>query len=380
MATRSLYAILDSYARISPPAASPSDHHTAARELAPSCPVGKSGFYPVPSIAPRDTHFAEVANALISELLGQEPSGASVLEPDSVLGESGRLYHGYKEGTYYLPNDAAEQDRLDLQHEVFRMLFDGWMALAPLTTSPKFVLDIGTGTGGWYTILHPCVSEQNPDSLVIGTDLSAIEPHPRFPNCAFVKADAEDSWVLPDANPDRSTCAPDQICEHFIKFDYVHLRMVVSCFNDTQKVISYAYANMNPNGLIEFQDSSFDFQQANPEYKTDAFYRLGRDCAKGAAAIGQDVTKASKYKSWLEEAGFVDVVEKKYIFPFSPWPKEPRLKEVGLYNLKNAYDGLRGAGWKLLRSAGYTPEDIETLIRNVQAELRDPECLPYSKM
>lgn len=43
----------------------------------------------------------------------------------------------------------AEQDRLDLQHEIFRMLFDGWLALAPLTTSPKCVLDIATGTGVW---------------------------------------------------------------------------------------------------------------------------------------------------------------------------------------------------------------------------------------
>lgn len=28
----------------------------------------------------------------------REPTNSSVYEPDSVVGESGRLYHGYKEG------------------------------------------------------------------------------------------------------------------------------------------------------------------------------------------------------------------------------------------------------------------------------------------
>lgn len=34
-------------------------------------------------------------------------SGASVNEPDSVAWENGRTYHGYKEGKYYLHNDAV---------------------------------------------------------------------------------------------------------------------------------------------------------------------------------------------------------------------------------------------------------------------------------
>jgi hypothetical protein len=113
----------------------------------------------------RDTNFAAVANDLINQSLGRTPGGTSVVEPDSVLGESGRLYHGYKEGKYFIPNDAvsffepcpeifffslsvsvcsselrnqAEQDRLDLQHEVYRLLFDGWLALGMLVQFSPF--------------------------------------------------------------------------------------------------------------------------------------------------------------------------------------------------------------------------------------------------
>jgi hypothetical protein len=37
------------------------------------------------------------------------PTGSSVYDPESILGESGRTYHGYKDGKYFLPNDAVIQ-------------------------------------------------------------------------------------------------------------------------------------------------------------------------------------------------------------------------------------------------------------------------------
>lgn len=54
-----------------------------------------------------DPEFANVANDMVNKALGRTPNGNSVLEPDSVLGESGRLYHGFKHGKYFLPNDAV---------------------------------------------------------------------------------------------------------------------------------------------------------------------------------------------------------------------------------------------------------------------------------
>lgn len=47
------------------------------------------------------------------EELVRVPSGASIVEPESVLGESGRSYHGYKEGKYLLPNDAVRISQAD---------------------------------------------------------------------------------------------------------------------------------------------------------------------------------------------------------------------------------------------------------------------------
>ncbi|KAH8648496.1 S-adenosyl-L-methionine-dependent methyltransferase [Xylariales sp. PMI_506] len=347
--------LLNSYGTIAPPPGSRSEITSVAQELSSATRLDLEDAHLYHSRLPpaKVPSFAEAANAMINDQLGRVSEGNSVVEPDSVLGESGRLYHGYKDGTYFLPNDAAEQDRLDLQHEVFRLLFDGWLALAPLKAVPRNVIDIATGTGVWAQEF----AEQNPTSRVIGTDLSAIQPLPRTPNCIFIKADAEDSWVFPNPEPYGGTNhsprdITNEIHENFLKFDYVHLRLVLSCFNDTRT--------------------------ANPKYKNDASVRYGEGCIRGAAAFGRDVEKAPKYKRWLEEVGFVDVEEQKFVFPVNTWPQDPRLKKVGLYNLKNCYDGVRGIGWKMLRAAGYSPEEVETLILEVQAELRDPENHGYA--
>lgn len=151
------------------------------------------------------------------------------------------------------------------------MLLDEWLFLAPMTTVPKYVLDIATGTGIWAhdfgkfrspspgaRLLNECLyrlAEKYPAAFVIGTDLSAIQPDPLLPNLVFQKDDAESPWVFPAPHPPGAEC--EFPCEHKIVFDYVHLRQVVTCFSDPRIVMQQAFDNMNPGGWIEFQDMTF---------------------------------------------------------------------------------------------------------------------------
>jgi len=53
------------------------------------------------------------------------------------------------------------------------MLFDGKLALAPVDTIPLHnVLDLATGTGRWAVEF----ADQYPSAVVVGTDLSPIQP------------------------------------------------------------------------------------------------------------------------------------------------------------------------------------------------------------
>lgn len=43
----------------------------------------------------------------LPEELDIKTTGTSVFEPESVWDNNGRSYHGFKEGKYFLPNDAV---------------------------------------------------------------------------------------------------------------------------------------------------------------------------------------------------------------------------------------------------------------------------------
>lgn len=62
-------------------------------------------------------------------------------------------------------------DRIDLKHHVITLLCGGNLHLAPLS-KPTRILDVGTGTGIWAMEM----ADQYPESTVIGTDLSPVQP------------------------------------------------------------------------------------------------------------------------------------------------------------------------------------------------------------
>ncbi|ORY60736.1 S-adenosyl-L-methionine-dependent methyltransferase [Pseudomassariella vexata] len=217
------------------------------------------------------------------------------------------------------------------------MLLEGRLGLAPVQ-SPEYVLDIATGTGIWALEY----ADQNPKSKVVGTDLSRIQPSPWVTNCSFERENSEMAeWLFP------------------YKFDYIHLRAVLTCFDDITTVIKKSFDHMNAGGYIEFMDPG-----------APAFERWNELFAKGAAAIGRDMPRTRLYKDYLFETGFVDVVERLVPMPINPWPPDPGFKQMGRFgeqNMLKVIDSLR----KLTGLAGLTPEATEELIAQAKREIGD---------
>ncbi len=89
--------------------------------------------------------------------------------------ENGRRYHAYREGSYHLPNDENEQDRLNLQHHLCRIALNGRLYLCPLPKDEIHdVLDVGCGTGLWCID----VADELPHAQVLGFDLRYVLPKP----------------------------------------------------------------------------------------------------------------------------------------------------------------------------------------------------------
>ncbi|KAK8111715.1 uncharacterized protein PG998_008172 [Apiospora kogelbergensis] len=308
-----------------------------------------------------------------------------------------------------------EQDRLDFQHAALTLLLNGNLFLAPLSQVPETVLDVATGTGIWAiefaVSTHPRGFSQpsnSPSSTIMGTDLSPIQPQHTPPNCTFIVEDSEEEWLfrqdpshMPEADADAD--APSATPNLSLTFDYIHLRLVVTCFNDPKIVMKHAYNSLNPGGWIEYQDTVLDMGQQNPNYRGDAARRYFHACQKGALTVGRDILSPKNYKTWLEETGcnfrytsltlfmchltylltlcfkikVVDVHERILLLPFSPWHPHPLLKEVGEYFLRNSYEGARGFGWKMLRASGLSVEQTEALVAEVRKEALDRDNHSY---
>lgn len=150
------------------------------------------------------------------------------------------------------------------------------------------MLDIATGTGIWAIQF----AKSHPESNVIGTDLSLIQPANAPANCSFVKEDAElDEWTLP------------------VLFDYVHLRMVHLCFDDYRAVIRKCFDSLKPGGWIELQDAVFKLLCTDGSADGSHIERFSHLILQAGQSIGRDFDIPGKYKEMLTEAGFVDIVE-----------------------------------------------------------------------
>ncbi|KAK6214259.1 hypothetical protein LQW54_004485 [Pestalotiopsis sp. IQ-011] len=298
----------------------------------------------------------------IPEELLRIPDGSSVSEADAVLAENGRTSHGYKEGKYFLPNDPVcriafgeddghrlrnfqpEQDRLDFQHQMFIMALDGRLALAPMTSSPSTVLDVGTGTGIW--------------AIQFG------KPPSRHVNCEFIKTDAEDEWAFP----------------RLPKFDYVHLRLVCMAFANPKLVLRHAWDNLTPGGWVGYRDMWPCAMSYDGSHEGTVMQQYWDALRQGLSAQGRDPTVTLQYKDWLIEAGFAEVKGIALDLPGNAWPNDYKLKRIGQYMYTDLYEDVRGAGWQLLRGMGWLPEQVEDLVARFKTDSRDEKYRVFYRM
>ncbi|EGU82978.1 hypothetical protein FOXB_06531 [Fusarium oxysporum f. sp. conglutinans Fo5176] len=127
--------------------------------------------------------------------------------------ENGRTYHAYKDGKYVLPNDERENERLDLQHNLFLLTFGDKLGLAPPCypdAKVNHVLDLGTGTGIWamdFADEHPEaeLSKLNPNGylelqeadLTIKSDDGTVKPDNALLKCLKLLQEASERFGRP---------------------------------------------------------------------------------------------------------------------------------------------------------------------------------------
>ncbi|KAF9872753.1 hypothetical protein CkaCkLH20_09616 [Colletotrichum karsti] len=274
--------------------------------------------------------------------------------------ENGRTYHGYKDGKYMMPNDGKEVDRLDLQHNLFMLTFDGKLATAPPNergSNVKRVLDIGTGSGIWAMDF----GDEHPEAEVLGIDLSPVQPEFTPPNVKFEIDDFEEAWTYTQP------------------FDYIHSRMMTGCVADWKEYFQKCFDNLSPGGYFELVEPDIVVKSDDGTLKPDhTIVKTGNLMIEATAAVGRMFQQISHLKPVLMEVGFEDVTLQQFKWPVNSWPKDPKMKELGMWHNENLL-----LGWEaicmapLVRGLGWSYAEVQVLLAENRRDFNNRNIHSY---
>ncbi|KAH1497616.1 hypothetical protein LV164_004456 [Aspergillus fumigatus] len=314
----------------------------------------------------RETVEVEVDENLYSDDSGSFVDSSGVSETTSLSSsirnykyENGRRYHAFREGSYNMPNDEKEQNRLDLHHHIHRLKLDGQLFRSPIPRDVSRILDLGTGTGIWAIEM----ADEFPTAKVIGNDLSPIQPTWVPPNLSFEVDDFESDW------------------EYSKPFDFIHARDLQGSVSDYNRLVAQAFANLAPGGWFEFADADL-LVCCDDETIKEAknMLEVNRLVCDASARFGKLMGTAKQHKQRLEDAGLVNVREEIYKIPFSPWAKDPKLKELGKFHQVNMIESLDAYSFALLtRVLGWHITEVHALLAGARAELLNRSIHLYAK-
>ncbi|KIO23677.1 hypothetical protein M407DRAFT_26880 [Tulasnella calospora MUT 4182] len=191
--------------------------------------------------------------------MAQEPSGIVVEAEGNLAISNGRKFQKLND-PYMLPTDSDEHSRLDLQHEIVRLMLGGELyqtpelvksTLSPQENTMRRILDVGAGSGKWYNefarfrivsylyfIRAIEMARKFPHADVLGINL--VEPNilsdPTRPvpsNCSF---------QIADANKDMGKISSG--------YDLVHVRFIEAGIDDSDLFFYDAARILRPGGLL----------------------------------------------------------------------------------------------------------------------------------
>ncbi|MBO0836207.1 MAG: class I SAM-dependent methyltransferase, partial [Actinobacteria bacterium] len=195
-------------------------------------------------------------------------------------------------------DNRAEIDRLDLQHYAIRGVQKANF-LAPIL-EPKYVLDVGSGTGQWGFE----ISQQFPNALVVGLDLTPGKPG-RTPGYREVQGNLLRGLPFSDA-----------------RFDYVHQRLVVAGvpLAAWPDVVADLARVTRPGGWVELGEVPWEFEDAGPA--TERIAELTRQMM-AAAGLDPRRTVFDSLGRYLEQAGLEQVSRRELSLPAGGWAGPP---------------------------------------------------------
>ena len=222
--------------------------------------------------------------------------------------------------------------------------------------------------------------------LVLGVDLSPQQPNFLPPNLKFEVDDLEERWL------------------YHQKFDYIHARDIGGSLKDWPKFFKQAFEFTAPGGYIELTDALYPFKSDDGSLDGTAvlkwsqliheativrfpFLLIKQDAMPSTNVethqqkSGRPLCSRHERKTQIETAGYISVTERTDIWPCGRWPKDARLKEIGVWCRENVLIGLEGFSLALFtRVLGWSTEEVQLFLVDVRRDMGNPNIHWYVPM
>ncbi|KAI9879128.1 MAG: hypothetical protein M1830_009515 [Pleopsidium flavum] len=235
--------------------------------------------------------------------------------------ENGRTYHTYGSTEHWGPNDALAQDQQDLRD----------------------------------------VADQHPQADVKGIDLSPIQPSWIPPNCRFEIDDYNIEWLDDE------------------KYDLIHARELLGTISDWPGVIENCFKALKPGGWIDHAEPGLFFVS---DYDTldegHAYHQWGKLMSEAGDKAGMSFAIGPMLKGWLEDAGFINVTERRVPWTIGKWSKDPHERDLGQWNQLRLERGIQDfCARRFTNKMSWRPEEVEVFCARMRAAIKNPRLLAY---
>ena len=182
-------------------------------------------------------------------------------------------------------------------------------------------------------------------------------------NCKFVVDDVEAEWAYPETK----------------QFDYIHQRNMAGSISDWSRLFQQAFHHIRPGGWIEMQEFRVWFYSQDGELSDESYIRQwNRHLVDGMNTFGKPINIVEALADKLKAVGFVGVREDVLKVPVGPWPKDPRLKELGQWMQIQTMDAIEPLSLALFtRVLGWTEQESRILFSKVQKEFKETKKQLY---
>lgn len=88
--------------------------------------------------------------------------------------------------------------------------------------------------------------------------------------------------------------------------------------------------------------------------------------------FGTPIDDPTRWKGWFEQRGFEQVTQSVLKLPCNPWPKHPRLKLLGAWEMENMVTGVDGMTTRLFqRGLGWSEQQVQVFLAGLRKDVKN---------